>query len=271
MEWPKLKNIILIILAITNVFLLGLVGLREWNSAQYRREARENALQVLEQNGIRMDPAALPADQTLSVSTVTREREKEAGVLTPLLETVEEEAEGGGRYHYTGKKGEAWLLSRGEAVVYLDEGAYPVSGTMEEHAAKTLALMDFEGTAVSAEGMGGYDTVALLQLWNEVPVRTCRMEVTYFEGSLRAVTGTRLSGTPVSAGEVELSAVTGLLRFAEQLRAAGGVCSEIYTMQAEYQLNTSLSEPYTLTPVWYFETDGGSYVLDVMSNQLKKL
>lgn len=271
MEWPKLKNIILIILAVTDLFLLSLVGLRSWSSSRYEAEARANALQVLEQNGIHMAEETLAEDIVLSVATVTREREKEAEVLVPLLETVGEDAEGGGRYRYTGKKGEAWFLSRGEVVVYLDEGAYPLSGTMEEHAEKTLALMGFEGTAISTGGMGGHDTVALLQLWNGVPVRTCQMEATYFEGDLRAITGTRLSGTPVSAGEVRLSAVTDLLHFLEQLRATGDVCSEIYTMQAEYQLNTSLSEPYTLTPVWYFETDGGSYVLDVMSNQLKKL
>jgi len=270
-EWPKLKNIILIILLITNLFLLGLVGLREWNASRYEEQARADAVQVLEQNGIRMELDALPEDQTLLMATVTREREKESKELTPLLGAVEELAEGGGRYRYTGEKGEATILSRGEFVIYLNEGAYPLSGTMEEHSEKILAMMGLDAVAVSSWKDGAYDRVSLLQCWNGVPVRTCQIEVTYFEGDLRAVTGTQLSGTPQAGGEVELSAVTGLLRFLELLSVREDDCGRVNSMQAEYQFSTSLTEVSLLLPVWCFETDTGSYILDMTSNQLKKI
>lgn len=39
MEWPKLKNIIILILLLLNGFLLVLVGMRYTESVQYERAA----------------------------------------------------------------------------------------------------------------------------------------------------------------------------------------------------------------------------------------
>ena len=271
MEWPKLKNIILTILVVTDLFLLSLVGLRSWNSARYLEQARANALQVLEQNAIKMDPGALPEDRSLPVAVFTWEREKEETLLEPLLGEVEESAQGSGRYQYDGKKGTAWLLSRGEFVVDLKQGAYPESGELEEQAVKALALMGIESMVLSSREETGREKVTLLQLWNAVPVYTCQIEVTGFDGGLQTISGTRLNGTPASAGELEMSAVTGLLRFLEKFEETGDVCTEILTMQAGYQLTTSVSGTSVLRPVWYFVTDTGAYALDLTANQLNKL
>lgn len=271
MEWPKLKNIILIILGITNVFLLSLVGFRSWNAARYRNEARSDALLVLEQNGIRMEAQALPEDISLPVATVTRDREGEAGCLRPLLGEISETPLAGGQYRYTGEKGEAYLQNRGEFFITLTAGAYPAEGEIGRHAVQTLSLMGVQSQVIAWEGDASEGSVTLLQLWEGVPVRSCAVTAVYARGELTALSGTRLNGTPVSGGKVELSAVTGLLRFVEKLSEEGSVCSEILSMSAEYRFTSSLTEPSVLWPVWYFETDTGSYRLDTTTGQLSKL
>ena len=55
MEWPKLKNIIILILLLVNGFLLVLVVGREFQVSRYERSAFTQAGQVLAQNGITVD------------------------------------------------------------------------------------------------------------------------------------------------------------------------------------------------------------------------
>ena len=272
MEWPKLKNIIIVILLITNLFLLGLVGLQGWNSSNYQAQAREDALQVLEQNGIHMQAETLPQDRSLTVAAVSRDREAEGALMERLLGKRAEDGSEGGDPMYTGEKGETKLGNRGEFQISLKPGAYPVTGALADHALALLERMEMQAVVLSSEGDAEDGVVTLLQLWNGVPVRTCRITVRYAGAEKPVViAGTRISGTPVTTGEVELSAVTGLLRFLEKFSDTGDVCNEILVMQAGYQMLTGLSDPATLTPIWYFVTDSGAYTLDVMANQLKKL
>lgn len=271
MEWSKLKNIILLILLCTNLFLLCLVGLRAWNTASYESAARTDAIQVLARNGITMDKEALPKDAALSTATVSRDREGEAGLLAPLLGEVTEQALGGGQYRYTGTLGEAHFRSRGEFSLSLKAEAYPLSGSLADHAAATLALIGFDATAITVEGNGEEGRVLLVQHWADAPILSCMAEAVYSGGSLTAVTGTRLTGAPSVTGTAQLSSITGLLRFLELFSDTGDVCSRVTMMQAGYLVSTGPSDPATVTPVWYFETDTGAYVLDTIANQLKKL
>ena len=51
MEWSKIKNIVILLLALVNVFLLVLVVSQERRSVRYQEEARTEAVAVLAKNG----------------------------------------------------------------------------------------------------------------------------------------------------------------------------------------------------------------------------
>ena len=51
MEWSKLKNIIILMLAAVNVMLLVLVLSRQWESRSYSENAREDAVAILWETG----------------------------------------------------------------------------------------------------------------------------------------------------------------------------------------------------------------------------
>ena len=55
MEWSRIKTIILIILAVTNVSLLGFLVQRELQVQNARQEARQNSIQFLENNGVTVE------------------------------------------------------------------------------------------------------------------------------------------------------------------------------------------------------------------------
>ena len=55
MEWSRIKTIILIILAVTNVSLLGFLVQRELQVQTARQEARQNSIQFLENTGVTVE------------------------------------------------------------------------------------------------------------------------------------------------------------------------------------------------------------------------
>lgn len=271
MEWSKLKNIILLLLFITNLFLLALVGMQEWSSARYHAEARNDALEVLGKNGIQMALDDLPQDVTLPLAQFSRERARDAATLTALLGSLNEQNLGGGQFLYEGEQGYAYLRGRGEFSITFSSGAYPVSGGLAEHARDMLTLLDMEAEVCSVSGDAHSGSVMLTQLWQGTPVLNCEINAVYEGGELTQLSGTRLYNEPEALGSVELSAVTGLLRFLEQLSDTGDICRSILQMSPGYAMTTGLSDPATLRPIWYIETDTGAYCLDALSAELERL
>lgn len=62
MEWSKLKNIILIMLAAVNLCLLFFVVQREWRDSANQRQNRQQAVDFLTDRGIQIHEGQLPDD-----------------------------------------------------------------------------------------------------------------------------------------------------------------------------------------------------------------
>ena len=65
MEWSRIKTIVLIILAVANVGLLGMLVQRDLQEQSAQREARENVLLFLQENGISLEEGVLPQEMEL--------------------------------------------------------------------------------------------------------------------------------------------------------------------------------------------------------------
>ena len=74
MPWTKLKNIILAILAVTNLSLLLLVGGQALQSGRQASQAREDAIRFLRSRGVEVEDRTIP--QTMAWIN--------AGVLDPM-------------------------------------------------------------------------------------------------------------------------------------------------------------------------------------------
>lgn len=85
MEWSRIKTIILIILAVTNVSLLGFLVQRELQVQNARQEARQNSIQFLENNGVTVEDETVPEEMTLLPQTVEWDREQEREAASVLL------------------------------------------------------------------------------------------------------------------------------------------------------------------------------------------
>jgi len=274
MEWNKLKNIIILILLVVNGFLLVLVGARREEAVHYERTALEQTVRALERGGIQVDADAVSAADGLTPISVERDLDGEARLARALLdEEVEGSNRGGGLYLYRGRLGEVSLRPGGELSVEFKEDARWKTDRPEQHAATLLKRLGVEGTRTSATEEGGRTAVRFRQRWNGTAVFTCEVEFVYLEGMLKTLRGTLLlaAGGRSEAGQV-LTLPTALMRFSEEVGAAGDVCSAILSMEAGYRGTAqSLSGGARLAPVWLVSTDTASYYLDCVTGALTRL
>ena len=124
MEWSKLKNIIILMLAAVNVMLLVLVLSRQWESRSYSENAREDAVAILWETGrIRVERDALPDEMDLPVLTVTRDPELELRQAEALLGALSGEPSS---MRYEGERGTAQFYANGGFSAELEAGACPI-------------------------------------------------------------------------------------------------------------------------------------------------
>lgn len=277
MEWPKLKNIIILILLVVNGFLLVLVGARRKESARYERLALEQTMQALENSGIQVDPDAMDSADGLIPMAAERDLSRELQLAQALLGkgTVQVENQGGGLYLYQGSNGELSVRAGGELSAEMaDNPNLLADGGPERHAAGLLKKMGIDAEQIDVTEESEWTRVRFRQVWNGVPVFSCEVEfVYYYDTLLSSVQGTLLTA---QAGTAEagscLTLPTALMRFSEEIASAGDVCTAIRSMEAGYRGTVqSLSGGVRLAPVWLVATDTADYYLDGVTGALTRL
>ena len=255
MRWSKIKNIIILLLLVVNVFLLALVGLRAWRTQQNQRETRERMITVLANNGPTFLPDEVPDRLELSPCRVT---------LTPVEEDMVRNLIGpitgtrtvGARTTYTGFLGEATFSASGTMDVRFFSGARPLGDDdPDAYAAQLLAGLGVTVQGAGRDAGGVEGAVTYTQFWAGAPVPEQTLTLTWTGGDLTALTGRRLAGTAenLSVSGEAITASTALLRFLEALNREGYVCSQVTGLYAGYA--AAGTGTVTLTPVWYVETD----------------
>ena len=271
MEWAKIKNIIILILALLNLFLLALVAVREGRNVRYQDEARTGVLAALEKNGITFLPEEIPADSELSPLSVTRSRSKEPAMAQAILGQAEREDAGGGvRVVYTGAGGSAAFSSDGRFTFELEPLGFALDeDRLEQDSAERLEQLGLQAVLAQTRTDGRDASLLYLQTWEGVPLFSCRITLTYHEGDLLRIEGERLDGTAIPAAGEPLDTPTILLRFLAGMNKAGYICSRIDAMTAGYLSRVSAARPVVqLEPVWRIITDTGVYYVDCLTGDL---
>ena len=273
MEWPKLKNIIILILLLANLFMVSMVVVQERDAVQYRKQALDNAVSVLENNGIRVDREQIPDEMELTVLTVERDLESEKALAEALLGTCDMSELGGGRYAYESALGSAEFRSNGNfSVTFLDgtKSTRKIGGE-EELAENLLKEAELTATLESWEEIEGRVVLTYHQTWQDAPIHSCVITLEYENGSLQSMSGLRLMGTPQYGNDKSelISAPTALMRILNGINDLGDICNEITAMEAGYIMSAA-ADTTRLIPVWYVTTDTGVYSLNALTGALER-
>ena len=276
MEWPRLKNIILLILLLVNGFLLVLVGTRYTESVQYERTALELTLVRLEARGIRVEADGLASAGDLAPLTVERDPDRELRLAQALLggEAVQADNRGGGLYLYQNSGGAVSVRAGGELSAELAGGpGLSAGGNPERHAAGLLKKMGVDGSQIGVTEEDGWTRVRFRQTRGGRPLFSCEVEFAYSDDTLRSVQGALLA-TPDGAAEQAqvMTLPTALTRFSEEITATGDVCSAIQSMEPGWRGTVQpMSGGVRLAPAWLVTTDTAQYYLDCATGALTRL
>lgn len=270
MEWPKLKNIVLIILAVTNLCLLIFVAHREFQDSYLRGRAWEDAIRFLADRGVTVAEDQVPGHTVLTPKRVMRDLEQEGTLAAQLLGgRVQAENSGAEVYRYFNEKGSIQFHSDGTFSAEFTPGALPIGEDLEGDCKALLSKMDFVGELTERDG----GQLTFLQLWEGVPLFSQQVTVEVEDGCAIAMTGgRRLVGEPEEdPTRRTVTAATGLIELFNGVSRLGDVCSRVDAITPGYAVGTALSGPMTMTPVWHIATDTGTYLLDMVTGTLSRL
>ena len=268
MPWTKLKNIILLILVLTNLCLLGLVVGQNIQSSRQLSQTREYVLHFLRERGVEVEEEVVPQSIQLTPQVSERDREEERAAAAGLLSgPVEEESRGGEIYRYFNGNGSIQFSSDGSFSASLEPGVYPVGQDRAETCLSALETMGFEGLLIEE----GEEGLIFRQSWNDIPIFSHQVSVTCTAGSVSAISGHRLMGQPrADATRQTITAATALVRFLNGVSALGDVCNRIDAIDQGYIWSATLSGVVTMTPAWQITTDTGVYQLDAVTGSVKR-
>ena len=270
MPWSKLKNIILAILAVTNLALLVLVGGQAIQGSRLLSRAREDAIRLLHSRGVAVEEGIVPQSMDLLPQLVERDLAAEEQAAAALLGSpVSAESRGGEVYRYFNEKGSVQFHSDGAFSAQLEPGAFPVGGDRAAGCAALMERMGLQGIILAEEG----DEFTFCQTWKGVPLFTQQVTMVCQGYDLAAVaSGRQMVGRPRPDDSREtVTVATALINFLNGADALGDVCSRIDAIEPGYIAAPSLSGPLLLTPVWRVTTDTGAYQLDAVSGTVTRV
>lgn len=273
MEWRKVKNIIILLLLLVNVFLLALVWARKSEADSYDRAAFTQAVEALRDRGIQVEQSALSGAEGLSPVDVERDVAGEEALSAALLgEAVAGDNRGGGLYLYRTGAGEVSIRPGGELSAKLNDAPRWRTDDPASHAAALMREMGVEGERTVAPLEDGGTAVTFVQTWEGTPLFSCSAVFTYRQGRLQTVRGALLISS-VSAKEsgTVLTLPTALMRFLDGIRERGDVCSALQSMAAGYRSGQAASGVTRLTPCWHIVTNTAEYYLDAATGALERI
>lgn len=265
-----MKNIILIILALTNLFLLIFVLSQALQNSRMREQVRENSIAFLRDRGVQVDETLIPQTVDLLPQVVERDLEAEEAIAGALLRgEVQVETRGGEVYRYFNGNGSLQCHSDGTFSAQLAPASFPLEGERAEACRSVLELLGFQGELVEEQG----DQLTFRQTWEGVPLFSQQVTLICAENGLEEMTnGRRLVGQPVEdPARRPITVATALIEFFNGVSALGDVYNRIDSIEQGYVSAASLSGPMTLTPVWRVTTDTGAYQLDMVTGAVSRI
>lgn len=272
MEWSKAKNLILLILVLTNVLLLFFVAGPKTQSAIQNDRARDTAIKLLHAQGIAVNDALIPTELTLSQLNFTQDRSREEHLATALLGTVTPEDLGGGIMLYTGAEGAIRFHTSGEfSAEFLPESKSIGTATPQEYSLDLLDTLELEGEIYDVTLENDTTIIQIGQLWDGVPLQGYGLSLHYSNNTLTSITaGKRLAGTTTTSDFPTITIPTALMNFATGIQTLGDVTQLIEQIRPAYIVSPSPSDTVELIPIWYIGTDTSAYHLDLISGKLSR-
>lgn len=258
MDRSLLKNIIILILLLTNGFLLASLVLRQSSAVDAQRQTEEQLTELFAADGMTLDRSAFSNQTPPSALTLTRNTQLEREAAAFFLGSgVRQEDQGGGVYTYAGTAGVARFRANGSFEV----AGSLAEGDVESFCRKFCKTFSYEPVTLELDASGSGSGTAVCR-YHDLPVFNASVTFTVDHGTLLTVSGTLLSGEGAvqTAVQEPLSAAAALTAFQAARRESGAVVSAVTGTALCYELQSTSA--LTLTPAWRVSADTADYYVN---------
>lgn len=272
MDTSKIKNILILILAALNLFLLAAVISDRAEKRENRLTAVEAAVAAVENSGIHVADTVDADLPDPAVYTLRRDMDRERSLMKNLLGRAGVSDLGGNIFFYSSDRGQVSARGTGELDLLITDGSYSGSDKLKT-AEKVMSRLGLDCSGGTAEVLDHDMTnIELCCLWNGGTVYNAKMSFTFSGNNLVIASGTRLlDNASVDAGTATLDVLTVMMRFLETVEREGIVCSELRGIDTGYIVSATVSGESTLTPVWHFTTDAGNIYINAVTGGTESL
>lgn len=275
MDKSKIKNFIILLLALVNVFLLAIVisGAREKREADAsRKEALEN---VLAEKGLTFNPDISLPDSVPPLISLQRDMDAEYRSISALIGKCTPQDEGGNSFFYDGTDGQATFSGTGEFDAKLNSGVISRGKDPVVAAKAALKRMGLECSDIEpiVEDDGIKTTVTLYCSWDKTAIYDAAINFDFNSEYLWLIRGVRPLDIKhsIQSSENYPDSVTIIMNFLEYVSNTGYVCNEINDLKIEYSMNSTVSGNCILKPVWCVETNSGTYYVDAQTGNVNNM
>ncbi len=266
MDRYRLKNIIILILVLVNLFLLGSLASRKTAETSARRRTVQELVDLFAAYDMTLDPEVISDETPPDSRLLTRDlalEERTAGFL--LGQDLSSANQGGGIYTYASHKG---------AALFRSSGSFDAVGTLaaedvEDFCQDFCREFFFEDPVFTLDETGT-GTATAIRRCAGLPVYNCSVVFTLEEGRLVSVNGTLLPENYTSSSADMLSALAALTAFQNAKQSSGAVASVVTGMELCYELQSTTTASMSLVPVWCVTTDTVNYYVNCVTGAVSQ-
>lgn len=269
MSAPKVKNLVILILALVNLFLLALVLPSRYAARQAEQEANRQLSRLFSTSGIRLDPESIPRGELLCDQVVTTDASAGSAAVLALLgedATAERTADG---LRFSSGLGTATLVDG-----VLSAAVSIPSDQPEQFTLQCLRNMGigFSALAPVSGGEGTQKFRADLAAGKH-PVHDAALTFSYENGALVRVDGLLLAKDPPLVPDGSQSCLSprdALVKFLGSRLSTGWLGSSIQKLEQVWLLSRSGSS-LSLRPAWRIHTDAGLCLVNGITGEVTLL
>lgn len=255
MNWNRAKNIILLMLFLTNLFLACFLGYMNITQQHMFREAAESTVRVLKSHGIELDIRLISNEEDdRRLCVIERDRAAEQVIAQKLMKNSEV-SDSGGNDHYVGENGSVTWMSGGF-----------VEGSIASDPASVLSAFSSANAGKLSPDTSSEEVTSYMQELNGLPVFNCIISLTASENGTD-FTGRYCTGTPIPVNDSRPMSETGILiKYSSGI--SGQVVSRITDIDRGWAVQTLPGIGIRLIPIYRITADTATTYMNAIDGSV---